>query len=237
MPCAPEMPDPLLDWPHLWRAPAEGPVGVPPLLLLLHGHGRFQVHLHEPMAAAADAGFEIVALQAPYRIGPGAYRWFDYTRHPDGRIEIDRGEQAQSQARLMALISALSGRRAGHLFVVGHSQGGMMALCALYARPDLIRAVAVLNGRLLTEATPRRAPSRLSEVPVFVGHGTEDDTIPVARARELKAHLSVSGTPLTYREYAAGHDPAPEMYADVTRWLSDTLDRTAAARAVPTVAQ
>ena len=103
-----------------------------------------------------DPRLDRVALRAPLRIGPGAYRWFDYALAQDGSVTIDAAEEATSFAGLVASMEELRSRP-GPLAVLGYSQGGMMALSLLRARPDLLDACAVVNGRMLEETAYRSA--------------------------------------------------------------------------------
>ncbi len=47
------------------------------LVVALHGYGKCMTHLFD-LFLEFDDELPIVALQAPCRIGPGAYRWFGY---------------------------------------------------------------------------------------------------------------------------------------------------------------
>jgi len=71
------------------------------------------------------------------------------------------------------------------VYLVGHSQGGMMALSVLLLRPDLIDGCAVLNARILPEALERRSGGvAIDGVPVFVGHSVGDTVVPSTRDDE-----------------------------------------------------
>ena len=63
------------------------------------------------------------------------------------------------------------------IYLVGFSNGGMMALRALCERPDVFAAAGVMSGALMTDCAPatgiRRIPLRIRQL-----HGLGDTTVP-----------------------------------------------------------
>jgi phospholipase/carboxylesterase len=213
------------------RDPAPSARGLAATLVLLHGFGKYHGHLLDLLPAdplpGLDAGCRVVAVQAGFRLGPGAYRWFAYEDRPDGSVAIAGGEERHSRE---ALIAFLDGRRSEEpgrpLFLFGHSQGGMMALSVALLRPGLVSGCAVVDARILPETLALLTdPPDLGGMPVFVGHGARDPVVPVDRGRRARDALSKMGARLTYREYPAGHEVTPGMVADVTGWLGAALTR------------
>jgi phospholipase/carboxylesterase len=193
-------------------------------LVLLHGFGKYHGHLLD-LWPEQDAGCSVVAVQAGFRIGPAAYRWFAYEDLPDGGVAIAREEERRSR---QALISFLDARRRDEpgrrLFLFGHSQGGMMALSVALLRPSLIGGCAVLNGRILPETLDLLpAGPDLGGMPVFVGHGTADAVVKVDRGRAARDALKDMGASLTYREYRGAHEVTLDMVTDVAAWLRTNL--------------
>jgi phospholipase/carboxylesterase len=209
------------------RAPARAAGGPMATLVLLHGFGRYHGHLLD-LWPELDIDCSVVAVQAGFRMGPGAYRWFAYQDLPDGSVAIASDEERRSRK---ALICFLDTRRRDEpdrpVFLFGHSQGGMMALSVALLRPGLIGGCAVLNARILPETLALR-PDRpyLDGMPVFVGHGTSDAVVRLDRGRSAREVLNGMGARLTYREYRAGHEVTSEMVADVADWVRLTLTRT-----------
>jgi phospholipase/carboxylesterase len=213
------------------RAPARAAGGPMATLVLLHGFGRYHGHLLD-LWPELGIDCSVVAVQAGFRMGPAAYRWFAYEDLPNGSVAIAGDEERRSKE---ALISFLDTRRRDEpdrpLFLFGHSQGGMMALSVALLRPGLIGGCAVLNARVLPE-TVAKLPDRpdLDGMPVFVGHGTADAVVRPDRGRIARDVLSSMGARLTYHEYRAGHEVTLEMVADVADWLQLTLARMPTAR-------
>jgi len=206
------------------RAPARRADDPPATLVLLHGFGKYHGHLLD-LWPEQDASCSVVAVQAGFRIGPAAYRWFAYEDRPDGGVAIAREEERRSR---QALISYLDARRRDEpgrrLFLFGHSQGGMMALSVALLRPSLIGGCAVVNGRILPETLDLLpAGPDLGGMPVFVGHGTADTVVKVDRGRAARDALKGMGASLTYREYRGAHEVTLDMVTDVAAWLRTNL--------------
>lgn len=137
---------------------------------------------------------------------------------------------------VLAVATALTGRRGRAVRLFGASYGAFLALLALATRPELWERAAVvapfLSGeRLFADAGPRvralldrlggrtvytddlgprdvlRVADRIA-APLLLMHGTDDDVIPVDHSRELHARLRDSGADVTYLELTgSGHDP------------------------------
>lgn len=210
---------------YLARDSQVGDDRSPPTLVLLHGFGMHQNYLFD-LTLDFDARFAVVGLQAPLRIGPGAYRWFHFDQGPDGNPIIDDAEEASSLRKLTGFLEALKAERCpGPLYLFGHSQGGMMSFSIALSRPDLIAGCAQLSSRILSKVEAILAPlEAIRGVPFFVGHGVDDAVVPVRQGRAARERLRRLDVDLDYHEYSMGHEISPEVLADVSNWLTARLD-------------
>src|SRR5207249_3491844 len=104
-----------------------------------------------------------------------------------------------------------------NVLLCGFSQGGVTSLDVALADPSLAVRVACLSGYLSVEDAPAgRAP----DLRVFMGHGTEDDLIPIERARSARRELEARGVDVTFREYAMPHTIVPEEIEHLRTWLA-----------------
>ncbi|HEV7369722.1 alpha/beta hydrolase [Arenibaculum sp.] len=210
---------------YVTREPARTDAADAPVLLLLHGFATYENHLLD-LTQGFDPRLSVVAVRAPLRIGPGAYRWFYFDLVPGEAPRINADEEAQSLRTLTAFVEALAARHAPkRLYLLGHSQGGTMALSIALTRPSLIAGCANVNGRILPKiAAALPPPEALTGLPFFMGHGTENPIVPIAVGRRMRARLEELGVDLTHREYPIGHEISAEALADVSEWLSAKLD-------------
>jgi phospholipase/carboxylesterase len=212
---------------HLVRDPGDGGrTAPPPLLLLLHGVGSNEEDLFG-LAPYFDKRFLVVSARAPVALEYGGYGWFRIDFTPRG-MEADVEQAKKSLAMLPGFIDGLvetygaDGRR---VYLVGFSQGAMMALALLVTRPEKVAGVVAMSGRLPRQVLEQEPdPSALTGKPVLVTHGLYDQVLPVASGRAARDYLEALPVELAYREYPMGHEVSTESLSDVTAWLTKALD-------------
>lgn len=218
--------EPALGLPYLQRPPAPAQDDNAPLLVMLHGFASYEAHLF-PHAPLFDPMLRVIAPRAPLRIGPGAYRWFHFSRTPDGPMIV----QAEQIASLQALLDFLDKVRRTYtprqLFLLGHSQGGTMALSAAMARPERIDGLININGRLLRDDVPPESEAAaLRDLPVFQRHGADNPIVPQRLALDSRDRLSRFGARVDYGEVPdIGHHFTPGLLDEAARWLQPLIDR------------
>lgn len=125
-------------------------------------------------------------------------------------------------------ISRLRGEGARQVFLVGYSNGGMLAYRVACERPDLVDGVVVVNGTITT-ATCDGSFAALHLA------GEDDDAVPVAGA-DVVPYLFTGFRPLAELPDVAaaadldirvlpgvGHEIAPQVHDLVTEWLRERL--------------
>lgn len=175
------------------------------LLLLVHGWTGDENSMWV-FARNLSPHYWIVAPRAPYGTGPGGYSW-----RPDQRGDHDRptfDHLAPAAGTLLTLIEAYAaenGVDASQLDAAGFSQGaGLVTILAL-THPDRIRRAALLAGFVPEGSQPLIDANPLAGKPFFVAHGTRDERVPVAVARESVRLLERAGASVTYCEDDVGH--------------------------------
>jgi len=185
---------------------------VPELRLPAHLPVRF-VFPHAPMQPVTiNAGMVMRA-------------WYDVFELEGRRGEDEAGLRA-SQGLVVGLIAREQARGipAARIVLGGFSQGGAMALQTGLRHPERLAGIVALScylplaGLLEAEAS---LPGR--DVPIFMGHGSYDDLIPVARARRSRDLLLELGLTVAWHEYAMPHSVCAEEIRDLGRWLRETL--------------
>lgn len=197
---------------YLLNVPSRRPDSDPmPLVILMHGRGA-DAHDLADLAPLLDPppGCRFVFPNAPrpWEASPGmtfGWTWFDgWPPKPDS-IAASREELIQFAGEVTARYPTTS------LIVAGFSQGAMMAL-DVGLRIDAAGIVAMSGGLYeFPETTPR---------PVFLGHGTLDDVVPVANARRARLVLEDHGFDVEYHEYPMGHQIVMEEMAEVRAFIA-----------------
>lgn len=193
-------------------------------VLALHGWGASALDLLGLAPHLLGGNALLLAPQGPIRIpiGPGVYGFGWFPIRTDGPPDLRAMEGARKS--LEEFLEAALDRYPvdpGRLFIVGFSQGGVMAYDLALRRPERFAGIAGLSS-WLPEALAREFPKTPwhERLPALVQHGSEDVMIPVSRGRESAEHLRELGLRVTYREYAMGHEISAQSLRDLTHWLA-----------------
>jgi len=91
-------------------------------------------------------------------------------------------------------------------------------------KPDLIRALLLMSGRL-TEGVEllTTAAESLKGLPVFAGHGTMDQVIPIDYGRKIVSFWESLPVNLDHHEYAMGHEINQEELTHIQNWFEGFL--------------
>jgi len=189
---------------------ANGVSSSGPRLVLLHGFGADENDLIG-LAPYLDPRFRIESVRAPLRSPMGGYAWFNIEFREEG-LEVDPMEVRSNFDKY--LIEFLEAKEEP-VFLAGFSQGAMMALGVLLERPDLVRGVVAMSGRLLPIFEPTDGP----KTPVLITHGTYDPVVPVEDGRSAATALTQTGLDVEYREYPMQHEINLECLRDIDAWL------------------
>jgi len=140
----------------------------------------------------------------------------------------DRASFAAGVAALREFVTALPQQypvTAQQIILMGFSQGGAVCATVLAQAPELVRGAAILCGLLpgMARKALNQNLATLSGKPVFITHGTKDQTVPVEQAREARDLLSQAGAEVSYSEFLVGHKLNPEGLRQLKHWLAQTI--------------
>lgn len=212
---------------HRIREPRVGaqPGDAPPLLLLLHGVGSNELSMAS-LASAFDPQFLVISARSPIALEPFAFAWFHVTFRPQGPV-IDGDEAEAAWTHVARFVDEAVGTyRADEtrVFIVGFSQGGIVALATMLTAPEKVAGVVCMSGRLAPEVLPHAVShQRLRGKPVLIVHGTRDETLGVEYGRDAYGVLRRFPLDVEYREFDMAHTTTPESLGAVSVWLTARL--------------
>lgn len=171
----------------------------------------------------------IAAPRAPHPAVAGGYSW----------RAVLTGEQRQGQrptsefptlsdlkpaaVGLIHLVDNFSvsiGVDAAQFDLAGFSQGGALVNVLAMLFPHRIRKAAVLAGFMPAGVDDLLDRHVLKEIPFFVAHGTQDQLVPVERARGSIDLLEKAGAQVTFCEAEVGHKVSAECLRSLESFFS-----------------
>lgn len=193
----------------------------PPVIILLHGVGSNEEDLFSFANQLPDQ-FLVISARAPITLALGSYAWYQ-VEFSTGKPSYNFEEEETGRKTLLQFIDQIKEKYSPgskEIYLMGFSQGAIMSYSVGLTRPDLVKGIAVMSGRLLEEIRPLMASKdQLKKLRVFISHGTNDQTLPVRYAQEAVVFLKSNGIEPVYKEYEESHGINNDMFSDFLQWL------------------
>ena len=193
-----------------------------PLLLLLHGYGSNADDLFS-FAGELPKNYFVVSAQAPYDMQYGSYAWYAINFDADENKFSDLPQARLSRDLIAKFIDELLEKYAidkNNVTLIGFSQGTILSYAVALSYPEKVQKVVALSGYLNLDIVKEDyLKNSLSNLKMFISHGTQDQVIPVEWARKAPATLNNLGIETVYKEYPMGHGINPQNFADLKSWL------------------
>lgn len=208
---------------HNFR-PSDGSVENPPALIMLHGFGSDENDLFS-FADELPGKFAIISLKAPIPLQPYGNAWYQiYFDATNGKF-TDEKQALVSRDLISDIIDEIIEKYnvdADTITLLGFSQGTILSFAVALSYPQKVKNVVGLSGyihkTLLIDGFENQDFAHLK---VYTSHGTSDQVLPIAWARETKPFLEKLGISCTYSEFPVGHGVAPDNFKEFKKWLND----------------
>ena len=160
-------------------------------------------------------------------VDPNGYRWFakkpgegDY----DGET-ADLQRSAQLIENFVSKATAKYHTQSDRVFLVGFSQGAIMAYEVGLRKPAMVRGIAALSGSVLPVLKAELKPDEsLNKLAIFIGHGTLDQALPYASATRANEVLLGLGLKPEFHGYMGmPHTVSAAEIQDLKAWLENSL--------------
>jgi phospholipase/carboxylesterase len=163
------------------------------------------------------------ALMRPITVNGGAVMraWYDIIEISTSKGQDEAGIR-HSADKVRALIDreVSRGIPASKIILAGFSQGGAMALHVGLRYTQKLAGIMALSAYLLfPEKLNNEHSGANAATPVFVGHGTQDPTVPFFLGQEVVSALEVGQWPVEWHSYPIPHSVSQDEITDIGRWV------------------
>jgi len=212
-----------LSLPHQLRRPAGD--GPHPTVMALHGRGSDEADLLG-LAPYLNERLLWISPRAPLPL-EGGFEWY---RLPS----IGVPDPATFAAALETLDRFLAEAVQAYpidpkrLYLLGFSQGGMMAYAFTLTQPARVAGVAAHSSYIPLTALQALRPvdeAGLRGKPFIILHGKQDPMIPLAWAQQARDTLTRLGADLAYYEFPMAHNVSDRSLAALDAWLDKQLEK------------
>lgn len=191
------------------------------LLLLIHGWTGDENSMWV-FTRGLPPDYWMIAPRAPHPAQSSGYSWRPPQPAMFGRPSLETLKPAADA--LISLVDAYSltvGVDAQAFDVMGFSQGAAMVNVLGLLHPQRIRKMAVLAGFVPAGLEDAIAKRPLEGKNIFVTHGTQDEMVPIDRARASMDLLEQAGAQVTYCEDEVGHKVSINCMRALADYLKD----------------
>lgn len=152
--------------------------------------------------------------------------WYDIISLEPNSRRIDEAGIVHSRAAIRGLIARENERGipSERIFLAGFSQGGAVAYTTALTHPEPLAGLIALSTYLPTvELVEREATEANRAIPVFAGHGTEDDVVSPQLGKMARDFLLQRGYGVAWHEYPMPHSVCIEEIEAIGDWLRERL--------------
>lgn len=202
-------------WVLLQRIP-EGP-GPHPFMLLLHGWTGDENAMWI-FANRLPQNALLVAPRGLYPTALGGYGW----QTALGRAWSNLEDFQPAMEALLGLLVPQNFPTAelAQIHLVGFSQGAALGYSLALAYPQRVQALAGLSGFAPGGVDALIKAQPLTGKACFMAHGTQDELVPVARARQARQTLLDAGAQVTYCEDDVGHKLSASCFRGMEKFFA-----------------
>ncbi|WP_289140337.1 alpha/beta hydrolase [uncultured Brevibacillus sp.] len=199
---------------HIFR---KGTDPAAPTLLLLHGTGGDENDLL-PLADRIHPGTSVLSVRGNV-LENGMPRFF--RRLAEGVFdEEDLVFRTQELNEFLDQASVEYKFERDNIIAVGYSNGANIAGSLLFHYPDVLKGAILYHPMVPRRGIP--LPD-MSQVPVFIGAGTNDPICSPLETKELQQLLSEAGAEVTLHWESYGHQLTVKEVDASAQWFADTF--------------
>lgn len=191
-----------------------------PLLIMLHGYGSNAQDLFG-LSGYMPAKYRVLSVQAPVTLAQSSYAWY-HLNMSGGKPKYSFAEAEKSRKQIAQFIDEAKIKyKTRQVHLLGFSQGAIMSYSVAFTQPEKVKSIVALSGRVLQEVSAVIKPSnQLQQLHVFIGHGKNDNVLPISYGKEASDICTRFKVKLSYNEYNMAHEINQQELNDIVLWLN-----------------
>lgn len=199
-----------------------------PSIVLLHGYGADE---HDLMGLAGYFGpnMDVFSIRGDRQTPFGGASWFDIDMLADGSLKFNTDQARESTQGVLELLDEMQAQEIinrHRLILGGFSQGATISNLVTIQDPTLVFGLLIMSGRLPEEVSTMIGDSTVfKRLPIFAGHGTLDNVIPIEYGRQIVSFWNPLAN-LEHHEYHMGHEISQAELTHIQAWLSRILAKS-----------
>lgn len=199
-----------------------------PVIILLHGYGSNESDLFD-IAKSFDDRFITFSLRAPYTADGQGFCWYKLDFLPNKEFKYDYKQAKESRAKILSFISnACKAYKldSTQVFLMGYSQGAIMSYDISLFKPEKIKGVLALSGRMMDETKQMKFDAlKAAKVKYFIAHGNADNVIDLKKGEEAAQFLQSKKNNVEFKIYDMPHAIIGKELNDIKSWLKSNIEK------------
>ncbi len=194
-----------------------------PLLIMMHGYGSDENDLFSFSSELPEELF-IISVRAPYPMHPYGNAWYAINFDEDQGKWNDNEQATESRDLIAKFIDEAVDEYPvdkNNVTLLGFSQGTILSYAVALTYPEKVKNIVALSGYINKDILPKDMDKKdYSHLDFYCSHGSVDQVIPVAWARQIATFLNSLHIKHKYSEFPVGHGVAPQNFFEFKDWLS-----------------
>ena len=194
-----------------------------PLVIMMHGYGSDENDLFSFSSELPEERF-IISVRAPYPMQPYGNAWYAINFDEDQGKWNDNEQATESRDLIAKFIDEAIAEYPvdkNNVTLLGFSQGTILSYAVALTYPEKVKNIVALSGYINKDILPKDMDKKdYSHLDFYCSHGSVDQVIPVAWARQIAPFLNTLKIKHKYSEFPVGHGVAPQNFFEFKDWLS-----------------
>lgn len=206
----------IKNWPFMIKNPAQQ-AEQPKIILLLHGHLGNEKSMWI-LTNRLPESYTCIAPRAPVKTGENQYSWHKIIPQWPGLDHYH--ELAENVLERVHSWCDKNDMECNIIDVMGFSQGAVLAYALAFLYPDIIGKVAALASFIPEAWKPEIDTKSLKNKSFFIAHGTEDEIVPIQKAKKTAEWLEEHGANITFCTSEIGHKLSADCFKGLGKFFS-----------------